>query len=193
MKAPTASERPMASVRAAVTMQIVRARRIEISSLPVLSDAVKNARDDLPCHNDNGDQQENSLADFPEDLAVLGAAWRTEAREQNGENDDGKIFDQSEGDHDAAVLGTKFAAIDEKAHEHHSAGHGDYAADGDTLSKRPTKQPAGAHAQANGEKIPMGAPISATHFTWSSSGMENSMPMENISRMTPTSAMVSKV
>ena len=40
--------------------------------------------------------------------------------------------------------------------------------------------------------IPTGAPMSATHFTRIRSGIENSTPMENISRTTPTSASTSK-
>ena len=42
-------------------------------------------------------------------------------------------------------------------------------------------------------KIPSGAPTSATHFTFKSSGTENSMPTENISSTTPISAITSKL
>src|SRR5258706_407577 len=44
-----------------------------------------------------------------------------------------------------------------------------------------------------GIEFPKGAPARATHFTRRRSGMENSMPTENMSRMTPISAMTSKM
>ena len=47
-------------------------------------------------------------------------------------------------------------------------------------------------AMANESKIPSVPPPRAIHFTRIRSGMENSTPMENISRTTPTSAKTSK-
>jgi len=55
-------------------------------------------------------------------------------------------------------------------------------------SNAPTATPIPTHS-----KIPSGAPASATHFTFRSSGTENSMPTENISRITPISAITLEI
>ncbi len=57
---------------------------------------------------------------------------------------------------------------------------------------RPRRLPAPSPRRID-SRIPSGPPTSATHFTRSRSRSENSMPMENISRMTPISANSSKV
>ena len=60
-------------------------------------------------------------------------------------------------------------------------------------SERPAEERAHAHAEPRRQRDPERAAESATHLTRSRSESENSMPMENISSTTPTSATTSKV
>ena len=57
---------------------------------------------------------------------------------------------------------------------------------------QPTSQPTPAPSSID-SAMPRGPPTIATHFTRSRSRSENSMPIENMSRMTPISARTSKV
>src|SRR5207249_10166833 len=66
---------------------------------------------------------------------------------QNGHRDDGEVLDERDADHHAAVAGVQLAAVHEKPHEHHGAGHGDDEADGEPLPGRPAEHAPGAGAQ----------------------------------------------
>ncbi len=60
------------------------------------------------------------------------------------------------------------------------------------IAPQPSSQPRPAPISDN-STTPSGPPISDIHFTSSSSLTENSSPIENIRKTTPTSAMIWKV
>ena len=106
----------------------------------------------FPAGEYDRNEEENGFGDSPNDLGVVGIAGGTEAGQQDGENNNGEIFDEGEGDHDAACWGIEFAAIDEQAHEHHGAGDGDDAADADSLREGPAEEESGEDAERDGER-----------------------------------------
>jgi len=99
----------------------------------------------------------------------------------------------NERDHDAAGFGAELVTVHQQAQHNHRAGDGNYATDADALNQWPGEECAGAHPKPMDRRLPSGAPRCATHLTLNKSGIEKWMPTENIRRITPISAMISKV
>jgi len=143
-------------------------------------DVPQKWRHELPVCEDDGNKQEQILADFPRHRGVARSTGARQSGKKNGQDDDGEVLD---GVSAIIMRPTTEESSPRSTRRRMRTMVLATAMRQPTATPRKSGQPMSSPTPMPSpidRRIPSEAPNTATHFTYRSSGIENSMPMENM-------------